>query len=343
MGRTSIRGFSAKTHLGTENMNNNPIVSVLVPNYNHEKYLAARIESIINQSYTDFELILMDDYSTDGSRDIIARYASNPRVRIAFNEQNSGSTFRQWKKGLAMAKGKYLWIAESDDYADLHFLETLVAILEKDDTVGLAYSNSIIVDENSRVVGNMVKWKNCFFCTNRWDKAFINDGIDEIDQYLGSTCTINNASAVLIRKEALLQSGGIDDSFRYAGDWLTYLKIALHYRIAYSPSPLNYYRDHSQNVSKKAEANSALLMERILCLGFIHEKLGSAAQRKKRLEQAADEYATVVHRCMRSSWQPVLLGMYIKKIFSCTPRFAVKLHAQLAVRIVGGGGKKKNE
>lgn len=313
-----------------------PTVSVLVPNYNHERYLVARIDSIINQTYTDFELILMDDCSTDASRTILAQYTTDPRVQLAFNEKNSGSTFQQWKKGITLARGKYLWIAESDDYADPSFLETLVPILEKNDTIGLAYSNSIIVDDKGHATGNMIEWKKKFFKSDRWERSFINDGIAEIESYLGSTCTINNASAVLFRKDALLSIGEVDTSFRYAGDWLTYIKVAMKYQIAYSSAPLSFYRNHSQNVSKQAEENSALLLERVLCLGFICEKTDSAAHRQQRLNQAANEYATIVYRCTRTYWQPLLLAKYVKRLFLWSPQFAAKLHVQLALRILKG-------
>ena len=102
-----------------------PTVSVIVPNYNHARFLPQRIESILRQTYQDFELILLDDCSTDDSRAVLSQYASEPRVRIQFNEVNSGSTFRQWNKGVRLARGKYVWIAESDDYADERLLERL--------------------------------------------------------------------------------------------------------------------------------------------------------------------------------------------------------------------------
>ena len=73
-----------------------PNVSVIVPNYNHEQYLQQRIESIVNQTYQDFELILLDDFSTDNSRDILNLYRNHPKVsKIVFNEKNSGSPFKQ--------------------------------------------------------------------------------------------------------------------------------------------------------------------------------------------------------------------------------------------------------
>jgi len=99
-----------------------PTVSVIVPNYNHARYLRRRVDSILAQTYSDFELILLDDCSTDHSREILASYRDNPKVRVEFNAKNSGTPFKQWNKGVQMARGRYIWIAESDDYADFRFL-----------------------------------------------------------------------------------------------------------------------------------------------------------------------------------------------------------------------------
>src|SRR5260370_24418527 len=104
-------------------------VSIIVPNYNHGRFLRRRIETILTQTFQDLELILLDDCSTDDSRTILKHYASSPCVRIEFNEVNSGSAFKQWNKGVRLATGKYVWIAESDHYADPQFLERLVPLL----------------------------------------------------------------------------------------------------------------------------------------------------------------------------------------------------------------------
>jgi len=106
-----------------------PTVSVVVPNYNHARYLQQRIDSILSQTYQDFELILLDDCSTDHSRDILASYRENPKVRIEYNDENSGTVFKQWNKGVRMARGRYIWMAESDDFADPRFLARMVPIL----------------------------------------------------------------------------------------------------------------------------------------------------------------------------------------------------------------------
>ena len=76
-----------------------PNVSVIIPNYNHALYLQVRLDSVFNQTYQDFEVIILDDCSTDNSREIIEKYANNPKTsHIIFNDVNSGSTIKQWEK-----------------------------------------------------------------------------------------------------------------------------------------------------------------------------------------------------------------------------------------------------
>src|SRR5215469_3489317 len=105
-------------------------ISIIVPNYNHARFLRQRIDTILAQTFQDFEVILLDDGSTDASRSILREYTSDPRVQLECNDINSGSTFKQWYKGVRLAHGRYVWIAESDDYADEQLLETLVARLD---------------------------------------------------------------------------------------------------------------------------------------------------------------------------------------------------------------------
>lgn len=108
-------------------------VSVILPNYNYARYLTERIDSILNQTLTDFELIILDDNSTDNSKDVIKKYESNPHVsRIIFNQENSGNTFSQWQKGIELAQGEYIWIAEADDIAEATLLEECINVMDDD-------------------------------------------------------------------------------------------------------------------------------------------------------------------------------------------------------------------
>ena len=113
-----------------------PKVSIIIPNYNHAKYLLQRLESIFNQTYQDFELILLDDCSTDNSVKILKEYALDPKVsHFIINKKNSGSPFIQWAKGFELAKGEYIWIAESDDCSENIFLEEMVNLLKNNNSL----------------------------------------------------------------------------------------------------------------------------------------------------------------------------------------------------------------
>ena len=228
-----------------------PKVSVIIPNYNHAPYLEQRIESVLNQTFQDFEVILMDDCSTDHSVEILQKYADHPKVsHLLLNEQNSGSTFRQWKKGLEHAKGEYIWLAESDDWAELSFLEESLKMLEHDQKVGLSYCRTIPVNEYNQVIGdNDLKYFDDL-SPERWHSDFKNHGKDEIKNYLSKKCTIPNASAILFRKE-VFEHVDFNFNFKLFGDWFIYMQILWHYDLVYSSCPLNYQRGHANNVRSR--------------------------------------------------------------------------------------------
>ena len=135
-----------------------PLISVIIPNYNHSKYLEQRLESVFNQTYTNFEVILLDDCSTDASREILSRFIKNAKVtHCVFNTKNTGNTFKQWAKGIALAKGDFIWIAESDDFAAPTFIERMIQPLIEDEEVVLSYCQSNRVNELGVITGN---WKS---------------------------------------------------------------------------------------------------------------------------------------------------------------------------------------
>lgn len=101
---------------------NSPLVSVIIPNYCHAPYLEQRITSVLNQTYTNFEVIILDDNSPDNSVEIINQFKNDEHIKhIVVNEKNSGSTFIQWNRGIELSQGEIIWIAESDDYCEPTF------------------------------------------------------------------------------------------------------------------------------------------------------------------------------------------------------------------------------
>jgi hypothetical protein len=224
-----------------------PTVSVIIPNYNHARFLRQRVDSVLGQTFQDFELILLDDCSSDGSQSILREYASDPRVRMEFNEKNSGSTFKQWNKGVRLARGRYVWIAESDDYADAHLLEQLVSRLDTEPTAVMCNCRSWQVSSDDEIIGFLDSYL-ADLDSHKWTVDYCADGRDECRNFLVVCNTIPNASAAVFRKAAYERAGGADENLRLCGDWKVWAAMALRGSIAYVSDPLNYFRSHDQSV-----------------------------------------------------------------------------------------------
>lgn len=224
-----------------------PRVSVIVPNYNHARFLTERIESVLAQTFADFELILLDDASSDDSRSILERYRRHPRVRLHFNEVNSGSPFAQWNRGFELARGEYIWIAESDDAAEPQLLEGLLAIMDPDPGIALAYCASQAVDPEGRNLGRLPDPTRDSLHA-RFRHAFTRPGVEELrDQLLGVCNDIPNASGVLFRRTAIAAAGQPDPWYRITGDWEFYSRVLLEGAVAYTPEAWNRFRCHDQS------------------------------------------------------------------------------------------------
>lgn len=229
-----------------------PEVSVILPNYNHAPFLKQRIESILNQTFQDFELIILDDCSNDGSKDIIESYRSNFRVtHIEYNLQNSGSTFLQWEKGIALAKGRFTWIAESDDWCENIFLEELVPQMIEDSEIVISYCQSICVDNNFSILG--VGGNNKLFETM--------DGKKFVTTHMIGSNAVYNASMAVFRKSAALGISREYKKFRYCGDWLFWTELAETGKVFMNGKCLNYFRKHGNDVSGKAAKEGLLFIE----------------------------------------------------------------------------------
>jgi glycosyltransferase involved in cell wall biosynthesis len=250
-----------------------PTVSIVIPNYNHARFLRQRIESVLGQTYQDFELILLDDCSTDESRSILSEYAADSRVRLEFNEKNSGSTFKQWNKGVRLARGEYVWIAESDDYADSRLLEKLVSRLDADPRAVLSYCRSWLVSADGEHSGFLSSYL-ADLDAHRWTADFCAGGREECRKYLVRRNTVSSASSVLFRRAVYWQMGGADEELVLCGDWKTWASMALTGgTISYVGEPLNYYRFHDASVSAKSLQNGVWAAEALHVTRWILQRV----------------------------------------------------------------------
>ncbi len=228
-----------------------PKVSIVVPSYNHGRFLRQRMDSILRQTYQDFEVFVLDDASTDNTREVLAEYANRPGVELILRQKNGGSVFRQWNAGVALARGEYVWIAESDDYADERFLEELTAVLDHNPGVGLVKCRSTIVDEEGRTAPDSRE----FPAERDWSRDFVIRGPEDCRLQLTHGNSITNASAVLFRRQLYMDVGWADESYRMCADWLQWSKMMLQADFAYVAQPLNYYRRHNNTVRQQCLGN----------------------------------------------------------------------------------------
>lgn len=244
-------------------MENKPVeVSVIIPNYNYARYLRQRIESVLSQTFTDYEIILLDDASTDDSLSVLNEYRNNEHVtHIEINASNTGSPFIQWQKGLALARGKYIWIAESDDSAEPLFLEKAVSVLNQHPQASLCLLGSYCIDEDSAILKtDFDKWTSKQLSRPHHIGVF--NGLDYITHNLYWRNYIYNASGVVFRKDCFER---IDDlscfSMRYSGDWLFWIEMARQGDVIEIYEKLNKFRLHKNSTTKKAVASGGSVSE----------------------------------------------------------------------------------
>ncbi len=244
-----------------------PLVSIIVPNYNHAAYLVQRLDSIFNQSYRNFEVILLDDASSDGSQQILQTYHSlHPeRSRLVINEQNSGSPFQQWRRGLELANGELVWIAESDDFCDPDFLSQLIPNFTNP-AMMLAFCRIRFVDESgSRDVWSMQHYLPELEAST-WDESLVSSAHKLTHKIWNRRNLIPNVSASVFRNcqsMPLLQ----DQQWlkmKICGDWLFYLHVARGGLVGYTPETTNYYRQHPQNTSVSLHRQRLYLEEHLI-------------------------------------------------------------------------------
>jgi glycosyltransferase involved in cell wall biosynthesis len=229
-------------------------VSVIIPNYNHAKYLDERIQSVIQQTYSISEIIILDDFSTDESLAIIDKYNKDPRIKIVPNETNSGSTFKQWDKGIKLANNEFIWIAESDDFSSQKFLENTISSFD-DKNVVLSYCNSFIVDDTSLINGiiSATYFKDL---ANIFHTSFQMNGVEFLTKYLLHNNVIPNTSSVVFKKSIYENASVCCTNLSRTGDWLAWMQIATQGDIYYNASCFNYFRVHSKSVTAQNEMHS---------------------------------------------------------------------------------------
>ena len=216
-----------------------PKVSIIIPVYNAEKFLSETIESVIAQTYTDWEIIAVDDGSTDRSREILRKYEQRLPLKIrVITQKNSGVSIAR-NNAIAIAKGEYIAFLDHDDLWLPDKLEKQVELLDSNKELGLVYSDSYVIGEK----GNLTRRKTLFESV----KPFRGNAFNELfyDNFIPLLTAI-------IRKEVLNKVGMFDPKYKIAEEYDLFLKIAEYYPVDFVEQPLAKYRIHDKSVSRNS-------------------------------------------------------------------------------------------
>ncbi|MFC1559879.1 glycosyltransferase [Candidatus Margulisiibacteriota bacterium] len=231
------------------NKNNTPKISVCLPTYNKANYIGEAIESALNQTFKEFELIILDDGSTDNTGKIISKF-KDPRIKYHRNDKNTGMT-QAWNKALSFASGKYITILHHDDRYSPKMLETESKFLDGNPDVGLVHSACSIIDEKGslRWLHKYKEFKNYgLFKTAKAKKTHVVDGHEFMKDII-MDCFIRFPT-VMVRRECYEKLGNYKKEFVLGADWNMWMRIALHpYKIGYIDEPLASWRRHSKNTT----------------------------------------------------------------------------------------------
>ncbi len=229
-------------------MEKQPEISIVMPVFNREKYIKIAVESILNQTFTDFEFVIINDGSTDNTLSILQSF-DDKRIKIFTNEQNSGIVFSR-NRGLKEAQGKFIGMFDSDDVALPEKFKIQYKFLVENPEFAMVGSWVRWIDENGKILRK--KWK-----------------LNKPSSHIPAIMLFRNyfvQSTILIRREAIPQ-GGYSSGFDIVEDSKMWFDVARKYKVANIQKYLVLYRVHSENISDLGEKhleNSKKLFKYIL-------------------------------------------------------------------------------
>lgn len=247
-----------------------PEISVVVPNYNYEAYLPERLASIAAQTFQDFEVILLDDASPDGSVAVLKDYAAHrPGTRVVVNDSNSGSPFVQWMKGMELAQAPLIWLAEADDRCRPEYLQTMLPFFNDRNTRIAACASQPVTAEGD-IIGDYRALYLDRITPGRWDADYVATDHEEAEAGLGIANSIPNASAVMFRKFTPEPEFVKDlTAMRLCGDWYFYCRAMRGGMVGFSAAVLNDHRRHASTVTHQLEGSLRYFTELATVRGYL--------------------------------------------------------------------------
>lgn len=239
-----------------------PKVAAIIPNYNHARFLPRRIESVLNQTYTNLNVLILDDCSSDESRQLIERYCQlyPDRIRAIFNEKNSGGVFKQWRKGIDNTDGDIVWICESDDFCEADFLEKLIPYF-CDESILLAFGRVQETDSAGNIGTHLDDFREAAE-VGIWKEPLVRPARQWFANALGVSNVIANVGGCIWRRTAISETiWQTAQSYSVVGDWYLYSQIAGGGQIAWEPEAVSYFRRVETSASATSFVRPAFYQE----------------------------------------------------------------------------------
>lgn len=234
-----------------------PLVSIVFTSYNHREYLKQALDSLVNQTYPNLEIIIIDDCSTDGSQEILKGYEHYENIDLKLQTQNSGSYVRASNYGASFAKGEYILFAQCDDFAEPSQIQKLLEVFEKNPSVGVVFSKSNLVDENGIVYNDDFVGREKSFKKKVKQTGLITG--DEMKEFLSFSCVIPNLSAALIKTDLFRKINGLSDKYLVVADWEFWLDLTEETDFYYISEPLNYFRQHATTIRSSIKMKTQIV------------------------------------------------------------------------------------
>ncbi len=289
-------------------------VSVVIPTYNSAEYLSEAIDSVLSQSYDNWEILIVDDGSTDNTRDIIKKYDNS--IKYYYKKNEGVSKARNF--GIEKAQGKYVAFLDSDDYWEVDKLERQVASLENENISGRAcYSSFTLFEGGFNIVGVRK--------SERYSSA--------LEDLMLQCNVVGTPSTVIVERSLFDNVGGFDPALSLCADWEMWIRLATVTEFIYIEEPLIKYRLHESNMSNNAtllEEDTLKLLEKAFSLENISKKIiekKNKAYAKNYMILAGTYFQTRRYKdFIRCASQALMLDYkQIKRIASYPVRFSLRL------------------
>jgi glycosyltransferase involved in cell wall biosynthesis len=234
-----------------------PLVSIVFTSYNHQEYLRQALDSLVNQTYTNTEIIIIDDFSTDGSQEILREYEHYGNINLKLQTQNSGSYVKASNFGASFAKGDYILFAQCDDFAEENQIEVLLKAFDSNPSAGVVFSKSNLVDERGETFADDFYGREKSFKTAVKENGLIKGDI--MKKFLSFSCVIPNLSAALIKHDLFKEINGLSDQYLVVADWEFWLDLTEKTDFYYVSQPLNYFRQHATTIRSSIKMKTQIV------------------------------------------------------------------------------------